>query len=86
MDNLFIKEVINGKVVEIERMTVGKMMKAAVEANGFPEHEKTVHLMCSVVKIDGIKLDSRKFLESDDFEVFNFISESFTAMTKNNLL
>ncbi|MFO0090048.1 MAG: hypothetical protein ACK518_04530 [bacterium] len=58
-DNLFIKEVINGKVVEIERMTVGKMMKSAIESKDFPEHEKTIHLMCSVVKINGVKLNSR---------------------------
>lgn len=84
-DDLFIKEVVGGKLVEIERFTIGKLLKTMAIPN-VQEHEKLAYFMCSVTKVNGIPLDPKKFLESDDLQLFNFISESFNAMTNNNLL
>jgi hypothetical protein len=85
MDNLFTKEVINGKLIEIDRINVGIMLRVGFQTMSVPEHEKMVYLMAAVTKINGKQMDVKEFLESNDFEVFNFISESFTAMTNNNI-
>jgi hypothetical protein len=85
MDNLFIKQVIGGKVVEIENVTIGKMLKSSLASKNLPEHEQLAYMMCAVTKVNGSYLNPREFLESTDIELFNFISESFTAMTNNNI-
>lgn len=85
MGDLFIKEVINGKLIEIERITVGKMLKVGMSNKDMPEHEKLANFMCSVTKVNGVQLSLKEFLDSDDMQVFNFISESFNAMTNNNI-
>lgn len=86
MDDLFIKEVIGGKLVEIQRINVGIMLRVGLESKDAPEHEKVAYMMCAVTKINGVKLNIKDFLESQDFELFNFISESFNAMTNNNIM
>lgn len=86
MDNLFIKQVIGGKVVEIENVTIGKMLKSSMASKNLQEHEQVAYMMCSVTKVNGSYLNPREFLESTDIELFNFISESFNAMTNNNIM
>lgn len=86
MDNLFVKEVINGKLVEIERINIGIMLRVSTACKNVSEHEKLAYMMCAVTKVNGENLGVKEFLESTDFELFNFISESFGAMTNNNLL
>ena len=86
MDNLFIKEVVGGKVVEISKITVRKMLLIGIQTRDFPEHEKLAYLMCSVVKVNGEDLKAKEFLESDDIQLYNFISESFNAMTSSNFV
>jgi hypothetical protein len=86
MNNLFIKEVIGGKVVEIEQINIGIMLKVSINYKDVSEHEKLAYMMCAVTKVNGEKLNPKEFLESTDFELFNFISESFNAMTNNNLM
>lgn len=86
MDNLFIKEIIAGKAVEIERVTIGLMLKASLASKNLQEHEQLAYMMCAVTKVNGSYLNPREFLESTDIELFNFISESFNAMTNNNLI
>lgn len=86
MDNLFVKEVIDGKLIEIERINIGIMLRVSVKCKDIPEHEKMAYMMCAVTKVNGEKLNPKEFLESNDFAVFNFISESFNAMTNNNLM
>jgi hypothetical protein len=85
MPDLFIKEVINGKLVEIERINIGIMLRVSLECKDVSEHEKMAYMMCAVTKVNGSILNPKEFLDSNDFELFNFISESFTAMTKNNI-
>lgn len=86
MDNLFIKEVINGKLVEIENITIGKMLQSSIASKNLKEHEQLAYMMCSVTKVNGSYLNPREFLESTDIGLFNFISETFNAMTNNNIL
>ena len=86
MENLFIKEVVGGKLVEISRMTVSKMLLIISQTKNLPEHEQLAHLMCSVTKVDGEKLNVKEFMESEDMQLFNFISESFNAMNATNFI
>lgn len=85
MDNLFIKEVINGKLVEIERVTVLVMLKVGLQTVKVPEEQKIVYLMCAITKVDGEYLKVDEPLQSTDLELFNFLSESLNAMTNNNI-
>lgn len=84
--DLFIKEVINGKLIEIERINVGIMLRVGCAIKDVPEYEKIAHLMCAVTKINGERINVKEFLDSDDYAVFNFILESFSAMTNNNIM
>lgn len=86
MDDLFIKQVVGGKVVEIENITIGKMLKSSLASKSLQEHEQVAYMMCAITKVNGSYLNPREFLESTDVELFNFISESFNAMTNNNIL
>lgn len=85
MDNLFIKEVVNGNVVEIEQITIGKMLQSSLASKNLKEHEQLAYMMCSVTKVNGNYLSPVDFLNSTDISLFNFISESFNAMTNNNI-
>jgi hypothetical protein len=85
MAELFIKEVINGNLIEIDRINIGIMLKVSLECKDVSEHEKIAYMMCAVTKVNGEKLNPKEFLESNDFAVFNFVSESFNAMTNNNI-
>ena len=85
MDNLFVKEVINGKIVDIHQINIGIMIQVSINSKDVSEHEKLAYMMCAVTKVNGEKLNPKEFLESTDFELFNFISESFNAITNNNI-
>lgn len=90
MDNLFVKEVINGKLVEMEQFNVLKLLQVTIKLNETLKEsdgaERMLYLICSVLKIDGKRVGFDELANSTDFEVFDFISESFNAMTNNNLI
>lgn len=82
-DNVFIKEVVKGKMVCINRLTVGHVFRA--QGLGLEPHLIPAAVMASVTTIDNEQLTIDMLMEMDDFEIFNFISESITAMSKTKL-
>ena len=88
MENLFIKEIVNGKLIEIETYTVRHLFKIMTNKNfsNLSDYEKIAYQICSVLKINNEKVEVEDFLNSTDFEVCNFVAEAFNAMTKHNLI
>lgn len=88
MENTFIKEVVNGKLIEIEQLTILKSLQISIKlsAKDIGAAERVLHIISSVLKIDGKRVTFEELSESTDFEVFNFISEAFNAMTNSNLI
>ena len=80
MENLFIKEVVNGKLVEIRQLTIGDMLISGVKCRNMQEHERLAYLMCVVLTINGEKINYIEFLNSTDISLFNFVSEAFNRM------
>lgn len=81
-DNIFIKEVISGKLITINRINFLDILKLGpIKCK---EEEKTLHLISSKVTIDNKKLTPTEVGEIEDFEIINFINESISQMTKTN--
>lgn len=82
-DNVFIKEVVNGKMIVIERLKVRHIL--SVQKESIPEEFRFAYIAVQILTIDGQQITAEQILDFEDLEVFNFIAESIGAMGKTKL-
>ena len=92
MRELFIKEVINGKLIEIEQANIFTTLQCSIELGKFQQTEnrtmsdaeRMLRMICYFLKIDGERISFEELSKSTDFKIFEFITESFNSMTNSN--
>ncbi|AIX11898.1 hypothetical protein [Flavobacterium phage FCOV-F14] len=82
MDNVFVKEVINGKLVVIRQLKVSDLLKIGIMGIT-DESLKLTTIFSFVLTVNGEKLSPQDILNSEDISLFSFVSESVRRMTDN---
>lgn len=82
MDNVFVKEVINGKLVVIRQLKFSDILK--IMMMGITDDSlKLATIISCVLTIDGEKLSSQEILDSEDIALFSFVTEAVGRMNEN---
>lgn len=82
MENVFIKEVVCGKMVVIRNLNVSDLIRIGL-MNIDDDVLKVAHMMSCVTTIDGERLSPEDILKSENIQLYSFISEAVGRMTCN---